>query len=304
MHTLLHWATPEQAERYLRPLCTGTARSCFAMTEPEVAGSDPTLIQTRAYTDGDEWVINGRKWFISQAHRADFAILICRTEDNPDIPQAANTAFIIDLPHDGWNEVREIETMHGSTGHSEILIEDLRVHDDQRLGGRGQGHLLGQYRLGPARLAHCMRWIAQAETALDMMVDRALNRFSHGSLLAEKQGIQWMIADSAMEVYQSKLMVLHAAYKIDRGEDFKSEVSMAKHFVANTLNRVIDRSIQVHGALGYSTDTPLAHMYQHARWARFADGADEIHQMRIAQRTIAAFSDTGSTRRATGDLPI
>ena len=304
MHTLLHWATPEQAERYLRPLCEGTARSCFAMTEPEVAGSDPTLIQTRAYTDGDEWVINGRKWFISQAHRADFAILICRTEDNPDIPQAANTAFIIDLPHDGWNEVREIETMHGSTGHSEILIEDLRVHDDQRLGGRGQGHLLGQYRLGPARLAHCMRWIAQAEIALDMMVDRALNRFSHGSLLAEKQGIQWMIADSAMEVYQSKLMVLHAAYKIDRGEDFKSEVSMAKHFVANTLNRVIDRSIQVHGALGYSTDTPLAHMYQHARWARFADGADEIHQMRIAQRTIAAFSDTGSTRRATGDLPI
>ena len=304
MHTLLHWATPEQAERYLRPLCEGTARSCFAMTEPEVAGSDPTLIQTRAYTDGDEWVINGRKWFISQAHRADFAILICRTEDNPDIPQAANTAFIIDLPHDGWNEVREIETMHGSTGHSEILIEDLRVHDDRRLGGRGQGHLLGQYRLGPARLAHCMRWIAQAETALDMMVDRALNRFSHGSLLAEKQGIQWMIADSAMEVYQSKLMVLHAAYKIDRGEDFKSEVSMAKHFVANTLNRVIDRSIQVHGALGYSTDTPLAHMYQHARWARFADGADEIHQMRIAQRTIAAFSDTGSTRRATGDLPI
>ena len=304
MHTLLHWATPEQAERYLRPLCTGTARSCFAMTEPEVAGSDPTLIQTRAYTDGDEWVINGRKWFISQAHRADFAILICRTEDNPDIPQAANTAFIIDLPHDGWNEVREIETMHGGTGHSEILIEDLRVHDSRRLGGRGQGHLLGQYRLGPARLAHCMRWIAQAETALDMMVDRALNRFSHGSLLAEKQGIQWMIADSAMEVYQSKLMVLHAAHKIDRGEDFKSEVSMAKHFVANTLNRVIDRSIQVHGALGYSTDTPLAHMYQHARWARFADGADEIHQMRIAQRTIAAFSDTGSTRRATGDLPI
>ncbi len=304
MHTLLHWATPEQAERYLRPLCTGTARSCFAMTEPEVAGSDPTLIQTRAHPDGDEWVINGRKWFISQAHRADFAILICRTEDDPDIPQAANTAFIIDLPHDGWNEVREIETMHGSTGHSEILIEDLRVHDDRRLGGRGQGHLLGQYRLGPARLAHCMRWIAQAETALDMMVERALNRFSHGSLLAEKQGIQWMIADSAMEVYQSKLMVLHAAYKIDRGEDFKSEVSMAKHFVANTLNRVIDRSIQVHGALGYSTDTPLAHMYQHARWARFADGADEIHQMRIAQRTIAAFSDTGSTRRATGDLPI
>jgi len=304
MHTLLHWANEEQKQKYLKPLCDGRMWSCFAMTEPEVAGSDPTLIQTRAYQDGDEWVINGHKWFISNAHRANFAILIARTEDDPDLPQAANTAFLVDIPSDGWNEVRQVETMHGSTGHSEILIEDLRVHNDQMLGGRGQGHLLGQARLGPARLAHCMRWIAQAETALDMMVDRSLTRFSHGSVLAEKQGVQWMIADSAMELYQAKLMVLHAAYKIDRGEDFKSEVSMAKHFVANSLNRIIDRAIQVHGALGYSTDTPLAHMFQHARWARFADGADEIHQMRIAQRTIAAYKDTGSTNAATGALPI
>ncbi len=304
MHTLHHWATDEQKEKYLAPLLEGKAWSCFAMTEPEVAGSDPTLIQTSAYEDGDEWVINGHKWFISNAHRANFAILVARTEDNPDIPQAANSAFIVDLPSEGWTEVRQIETMHGSTGHSEILIEDLRVHKDRMLGGRGQGHLLGQYRLGPARLAHCMRWISQAETALDMMVDRSLNRFSHGSLLAEKQGIQWMIADSAMELYQGKLMVLHAASKIDAGEDFKAEVSMAKHFVANSLGRIIDRSIQVHGALGYSTDTPLAHMYQHARWARFADGADEVHQMRIAQRTIAAYTDEGTTKRATGNLPI
>ena len=304
MHTMLHWATDEQKEKYLRPLCQGTATSCFAMTEPEVAGSDPTLIQTNAYQDGEEWVINGHKWFISNAHRANFAILIARTEDDPELPQAANTAFIIDLPFDGWTEAREIETMHGSTGHSEIIIEDLRVHDSQMLGGRGQGHLLGLYRLGPARLAHCMRWIAQAEMALDMTVERSLERYSHGSILAEKQGIQWMIADSAMELYQCKLMVLHAASKIDNGDDFKSEVSMAKHFVANSLNRIIDRAIQVHGALGYSTDTPLAHMYQHARWSRFADGADEIHQMRIAQRTIAAFKDHGSTSTATGNLPI
>lgn len=304
MHTLLHWGTEEQKEKYLKPLCEGTGASCFAMTEPEVAGSDPTLIKTTAYQDGEEWVINGHKWFISSARRARFAILICRTEDDPDLPQAANTAFIIDLPQEGWNDVREIETMHGGTGHSEIVIEDLRVHESQMLGGRGQGHLLGQYRLGPARLAHCMRWIAQAETALDMMVARSLERYSHGSILAEKQGIQWMIADSAMELYQSKLMVLHAASKIDAKEDFKSEVSMTKHFVANALGRIIDRSIQVHGALGYSTDTPLAHMYQHARWARFADGADEIHQMRIAQRTIAAYKDHGSTSKATGDLPI
>jgi acyl-CoA dehydrogenase len=304
MHTLLHWATDEQKERYLRPLCEGRAMSCFAMTEPEVAGSDPTLMRTRAVPDGDEWVVNGHKWFISNARRASFAILLARTEDNPDRPQAATTGFLVDIPSEGWNRVREVETMHGSTGHSEILIEDLRVPAANMLGERGQGHRLGQYRLGPARLAHCMRWIAQAETALDMMVDRSLNRFAHGSLLAEKQGIQWMIADSAMELYQAKLMVLHAAYRIDRGLDFSSEVSMAKHFVANALNRIIDRSIQVHGALGYSTDTPLANMFQHARWARMADGPDEIHQMRIAQRTIAAYRDDGSTRRATGDLPL
>ena len=304
MHTLLHWGTEAQKQKYLKPLCDGTAMSCFAMTEPEVAGSDPTLIRTKAVQDGDEWVINGHKWFISNARRAKFAILVCRTEDDPDLPQAANSAFLVDIPSDGWNRVREVETMHGATGHSEIVIEDLRVPAENMLGGRGQGHLLGQYRLGPARLAHCMRWISQAETALDMMVDRSLSRFSHGSVLAEKQGIQWMIADSTMDVYQSKLMVLHAAHLIDTGADFKSEVSMAKHFVANMLGRVIDRSIQVHGALGYSTDTPLAHMFQHARWARFADGADEIHQMRIAQRTIAAYRDHGSTRTATGNLPI
>jgi acyl-CoA dehydrogenase len=146
--------------------------------------------------------------------------------------------------------VREVETMHGSTGHSEIVIEDLRVPAENMLGGRGQGHQLGQYRLGPARLAHCMRWIAQAETALDMMVDRSLNRYAHGSLLAEKQGIQWMIADSAMELYQAKLMVLHAAYRIDQKLDFKSEVSMAKHFVANALNRIVDRAVQDQGETG------------------------------------------------------
>ncbi|MEV1002906.1 acyl-CoA dehydrogenase family protein [Nonomuraea sp. NPDC050202] len=305
MHTLLHWATDEQKEKYLRPLLDGVKMSCFAMTEPEVAGSDPTLIRTHAVQDGDEWVINGHKWFISNARRANFAILVARTEqDVPEGSRGANTAFLVDLPNPGWNDVREVETMHGSTGHSEIVIKDLRVPGSAILGGRGNGHRLGQYRLGPARLAHCMRWISQAETALDMMVDRALKRYSHGSLLAEKQGIQWLIADSAMELYQCKLMVLHAASKIDKGEDFRTEVSMAKHFVANSLNRIIDRAIQVHGALGYSTDTPLANMFQHARWARFADGADEIHQMRIAERTIAAYQATGSTSSATGGLPI
>jgi acyl-CoA dehydrogenase len=304
MHTLLHWGTEAQKETYLRPLCEGVARSCFAMTEPEVAGSDPTLIQTRAVLEGDDWVVNGHKWFISGASGAKFAILIARTEDHPEIPQAANSAFLVDLPAPGWNVVRDVLTMAGHHNHAEIRIDNLRVPKENMLGGRGQGHLLGQARLGPARLAHCMRWIGQAEVALDMMVDRALKRYAHGSLLADKQGIQWLIADSAMELYQCKLMVLHAAYKIDRKEDFRSEVSMAKHFVANSLNRIIDRAIQVHGALGYSLDTPLAHMAQQARWARFADGADEVHQWRIAQRTIDAYKRDQSTRAATGNLPL
>ncbi len=304
MHTLQHWATPAQKEKYLKPLCNGVVRSCFAMTEPEVAGSDPTLIQTRAVLEGDEWVVNGHKWFISGARGAKFAILIARTEETPDPPQAGNSAFLVELPHEGWEIVRDVETMSGGHNHCEIRITNLRLPKDALLGGRGQGHILGQFRLGPARLAHCMRWIGQAEVALEMMIDRAMKRYAHGSLLAEKQGIQWLIADSTMELYQCKLMVLHAAYRIDQQLDFKSEVSMAKHFVANSLNRIIDRAIQVHGALGYSNDTPLAMMAKQARWARFADGADEVHQWRIAQRALEAYAKTGSVNAAAGDLPI
>ena len=304
MHTLHHWGTPEQKEKYLRPLCDGRARSCFAMTEPEVAGSDPTLIQTKAVLEGDHWVINGHKWFISGARGAQFAILIARTEGDPEVRQAANSAFLVDIPSEGWEVVRDVATMSGSHNHCEIRITSLRVPKQNLLGERGQGHKLGQSRLGPARLAHCMRWIGQAETALELTIERALNRYAHGSLLAEKQGIQWMIADSTMELYQCKLMVLHAAYKIDSGQEFKSEVSMAKHFVANSLGRIIDRAIQVHGALGYSTDTPLAQMATQARWARFADGPDEVHQWRIAERAIEAYAKTGSVSPAAGDLPL
>lgn len=304
MHTLLHWATPEQKEKYLKPLCKGVVRSCFAMTEPDVAGSDPTLIRTKAVEKDDHWLVNGHKWFISGARGASFAILIARTEEDPEVPQAVNSAFLVDIPSEGWDILRDIETMSGGHNHCEIKITNLEVPKENMLGDRGQGHRLGQYRLGPARLAHCMRWIGQAENALNMMIDRSLNRFSHGSLLAEKQGIQWMIADSTMELYQCKLMVLHAAYRIDNGLDFKSEVSMAKHFVANSLGRIIDRAIQVHGALGYSTDSPLSGMATQARWARFADGADEIHQWRIAQRAIEAYAKTGSVSSAAGDMPL
>jgi acyl-CoA dehydrogenase len=304
MHTLLHWATPEQKERYLRPLCEGTSRSCFAMTEPEVAGSDPTLVATRAVLEGDEWVINGHKWFISGARGARFAILLAKTEDDPEVPQAATSAFLVDIPSEGWEMLRDIETMSGSHNHCEIRITDLRVPAENLLGERGQGHRLGQYRLGPARLAHCMRWIGQIETALDMMVERATKRFAHGSYLSDKQGIQWLISDSAIELYQAKLMVLHAAFRIENGLEFRNEVSMAKHHVANTLWRVVDRAVQVHGALGYSKDSPLADMLLQARWARFADGADEIHKWRVAETVIESFLEHGTTRSATGDLPL
>src|ERR1700722_7390595 len=260
MHPLMHWGTPEQNEKYLRPLCEGTTRSCFAMTEPEVAGSDPTLMRTKAVRDGDEWVVNGHKWFISGARGARFAILLARTEDEPEVPQAATTAFIVDVPSAGWEIVRDVETMAGSHNHCEIRITDLRVPDANRLGERGQGHRLGQYRLGPARLAHCMRGLGQIETALDLMVARATTRYSHGSYLSEKQGIQWLISESAIELYQAKLMVLHAAYRIEHKLPFTTEVSMAKHHVANTLWRVVDRAVQVHGALGYSKDSPLSDM--------------------------------------------
>jgi len=304
MHTLYHFATEYQREHYLNPLLAGEVRSCFSMTEPEVAGSDPTLIQTSAVEDGDEWVINGHKWFTSGARGAGFAIVIARTDPDAEIPQARNSAFIVDCDSAGFELVRDIETMSGSHNHCEIRYTDVRVPKANLLGERGGGHKLGQVRLGPARLAHCMRWLGEIEMALEMLIDRAQKRFAHGSLLSEKQSIQWMMSDSAMELYASKLMVLHAAYKIEQGMDFKQEVSMAKHHVANTLWRVCDRAMQVHGALGYSTDSPLAGMLQQARWARLADGADEVHQMRIADLLMRAYNEDGSVNAAVGGLPL
>jgi acyl-CoA dehydrogenase len=300
MHTLFHHATPEQKEKYLRPLVDGRVRSCFAMTEPEVAGSDPTGIRTTAVEDGDHWIINGHKWFISGAVGAAFAIVIAKTDPDAQPPQARNTAFIVEIETPGFTLVRDIETMAGRGNHCEIRFEDVRVPAANVLGGRGQGHRLGQARLGPARLAHCMRWIGNAETALELLTQRALARPLHGGVLADKQLIQAMMAESAMELYAAKLMVLHAAYLIEHGLPFRQEVSMAKHHVANMLWRIVDRAVQVHGALGYSTDSPLERMLRHARSARLVDGADEVHLSQIAQHVMEAVRDTGNTRRATG----
>jgi acyl-CoA dehydrogenase len=304
MHTLLHFGTEEQKEKWLKPLCEGTMRSAFSMTEPDTAGSDPTQIATRAVRDGKDWVINGRKWFASGAGRADFIILIAKTNPDADPPQASNTAFIVPTNTPGFKVVRDVETMGGGGGHPECSYTDVRVPHENILGTEGGGHLLGQVRLGPARLAHCMRWLGQIETALEMLIDRAQKRYAHGSLLSEKQGIQWMIAESNMELYASKLMVLHAAYKIEKKLDFRAEVSMAKYHVANTLWRTVDRALQVHGALGYSNDSPLAQMLIGARWSRIADGSDEVHKMRVAEMAMRSYNETGSVNHSTGDLPL
>ena len=305
MHTMLHFATPAQKEKYLRPLCDGKIRSCFAMTEPEAAGSDPTQMKTSAVKQGDNWVINGHKWFISGAHGAKFAIVLAKTDPDADPPQARTSAFIVELPNPGFQIVRDIDTMAGKGNHCEIKFENCVVPADAMLGPRGQGHTLGQVRLGPARLAHCMRWIGSCELALEMMVKRAMERQVQGGLLVDKQGIQFMMAQSALELYQGKLMVLHAAYLIENKLEFRNEVSMTKHHVANTMWRIVDRAIQVHGALGYSSDTPLESMLRHARSARLVDGADEVHMTQIARHVIDAFKrDGGSTRRATGGVDL
>ncbi|MFP6626985.1 MAG: acyl-CoA dehydrogenase family protein [Deltaproteobacteria bacterium] len=300
MHTLLMFGSDEQKERYLRPLTGGLVRSCFAMTEPEVAGSDPTGIRTRAVLAGGRWTINGHKWFISGARGAQFAIVIACTDPEADPPQARNTAFIVDTDNPGWQVVRDIETMAGHHNHCEIRLQDCVVPDSAILGERGGGHKLGQARLGGGRLAHCMRWIGQAEKVLEMMVERALGRELHGGVLADKQGIQWMISNSALELYQSKLMVLHAAYLLENKLPFRQEISMAKYHVANTLWRILDRAIQVHGALGFSSDSPLGDMMRQARSARLVDGADEVHLSQMCRFVIQAWQNDGSTRAATG----
>ncbi|HVN27318.1 MAG TPA: acyl-CoA dehydrogenase family protein [Candidatus Binataceae bacterium] len=304
MHTMLHFATPAQKEKYLRPLCDGKIRSCFAMTEPEAAGSDPTQIKTHAEKVGDNWVINGHKWFISGAHGAKFAIVIAKTDPDADPPQARNSAFIVDLPNEGFKIVRDIDTMAGKGNHCEIALENVTVPADAMLGGRGEGHKLGQVRLGPARLAHCMRWIGNAEIAVEMTAKRALERTVQGGKLSEKQGIQFMLSQSALELYQAKLMVLHAAYLIENNLPFRHEVSMTKYHVANSLWRILDRAIQVHGALGFSSDTPLEDMFRHARSARLVDGADEVHLSLIARNLLDWFKRDGSTRAATGGTEL
>lgn len=283
-------ATPEQKEEYLRPLASGEVRSCFAMTEPEVAGSDPTGLRTTATRDSDEWVINGHKWFISGAIGSAFAIVMAVTDLQAD---AHGRASMILVPSDtpGFNIIRAVPVMGsgGVGGHCEIRFESCRVPASNLLGQVGKGFKLAQARLGPGRIQHCMRWIGAAQRSFEMMCSYALERHSFGEPLANKQTVQTWIADSVAEISAARLLTLNAAWKMDQGDDARSEISVIKFYVARVLHDVIDRAIQVHGALGYSKDTPLEMFYRDARAARIYDGPDEVHRQAVAQRVLKTF---------------
>jgi acyl-CoA dehydrogenase len=289
--------TPEQRERWLEPLLAGELKSAISMTEPEVAGSDPTLLRTRAVRDGDEWVINGHKWFSTNGSIADFLIVMAVTDPDARPHQRASMILVpVDTP--GVRVVRDIGTMEhpqpsfGKLGnHAEIVYEDVRVPYGNLLGEEGAGFLIAQKRLGPGRIHHCMRWLGVSRRAFDMLCERSLYRESGGGPLATKQTVQNWIADSAAEMHAARLMTLHAAWVMDTGgpSAARTEISLIKFYGAKVLHDVIDRAVQAHGALGYSTDLPLEAMYRYARAARFYDGPDEVHRQAVARRILRGY---------------
>jgi acyl-CoA dehydrogenase len=292
MEILAEHGTPEQVERWLRPLLEGEIRSCFSMTEPETSGSDPTGLATRAELEGDEWVINGHKWFTSGAVGASVAIAMVVTD--PDAAPHKRASMIL-VPPDapGFNLIRPVPVMghDGGPGHCEIRYEDCRVPAENVLGERGAGFKIAQDRLGPGRIHHCMRAIGGAERAFEIMCRRANERESFGGKLADKQFVQDFIARSRMEIHGARLMVLHAAWKMDTAgkRAARQEISMIKVVAANVFMDVLDRAIQVLGALGVSDDTPVALMWRQGRMLRIADGPDEVHKMVIALRELNRF---------------
>ncbi|MFN2544878.1 MAG: acyl-CoA dehydrogenase family protein [Actinomycetota bacterium] len=304
MHLLLEAGTEGQKERYLRPLAEAEFRSCFAMTERDVASSDPRQLRTTAVEDADGWVINGEKWFITGANGAAFSIVVALTDPEEENPYLRYSMFVVEADNDGWEVVREIPVMgtHGPGGHCEVRLRDCRVAHEDMLGERGRGFVLAQQRLGMGRIAHAMRWIGVSQRALDLAAQRALERESFGKRLAEHQAIQWMVADTAIELYASRLMVLHAAWKIDHGLDHRQEISIIKVFVAEALGRIVDRALQIHGSLGISEDVPLSRFYTDARAARIYDGPSEVHRMVIARNVFKAFLKEGTTKGATGGV--
>jgi acyl-CoA dehydrogenase len=297
---ILHlFGTDEQKERFLRPLVDGTQRSFFSMTEPEVSGADPTQLRTRAVADGEEWVIDGHKWFSSSAQGAAFGIVMAVTDpDSP--PHRRMSQILVPAETPGVEVVRPIPVLgHAGRGwstHCEVRYTNVRVPLENVLGEPGDGFRIAQKRLGPGRIHHVMRWLGQMQRAFELMCSYALEREAFGGPLAEKQTIQNWIADSAAEIQACRLMTLDAARKLDEGDEARVEVSLIKFYAARVLHDVIDRALQTHGARGLTDETPLGHMYLNARGARIYDGPDEVHRMVVSRRILKEFRDGGVYR--------
>jgi acyl-CoA dehydrogenase len=296
MELLLEHGTPAQKERWLGPLARGEIRSCFTMTEPEFAGSNPVWMGTTATRDGDAWVIRGHKWFASSAEGA--ALAVCMALTSPDAPDPHRRASMILVPTDtpGFERVGNLSVMghRGSdwASHAEIMYHGARVPLENLLGPEGAGFVLAQHRLGPGRIHHCMRWIGICERAFDILCEHAATReLAPGDLLGSRQIVQQWIAESRAEIDAARLLVLHAAWKIERegAPSAREEISIIKFTVARTLGRVLDRAIQALGGLGMTDDTPLAHWYAHERAGRIYDGADEVHVAHVARRILRRY---------------
>ena len=284
-------ANPEQKARYLVPSVAGRMYSAFAMTEPEFAGSDPVALGTKAILEGDGWVINGHKWFSTGASHAAFVIVMAIT-DPVAAPHQRASMFIVDGGTPGMNIVRDVPVMGDSLGgHSEIVFENCRVPLDHMLGERGAGFRLAQMRLGPGRITHVMRWIGVMNRSFEMMLERSLDRQTRGRRLADLDTVQQEIARTWADIQTTRLLTLHAAWLMDQDQDARMEVSLSKFYGAQALNRVVDRALQLHGALGFSKDTPLEGYYREARAARIYDGVDEVHQIVVAKRLLARFKE-------------
>ncbi|MGD8863208.1 MAG: acyl-CoA dehydrogenase family protein [Myxococcales bacterium] len=288
---LLKYGTPEQHEKWLRPLTEGKLQSGFSMTEPDQPGSNPRAIKTSARREGDEWVINGHKWFTSNGKRADFLIVMCRTDD-PDAPEGGHprmTQIIVPTDTPGVKLVRGVEVWGRPSDHCEIIYDDVRVPLENQLGQPGSGHQAAQDRLGAGRVYHCMNSIGQMWRAFDLMVERTTMREVHGGKLETKQFIQGFIADSYIDIQAARLMTIRCAEMMDRDGDARTDISAIKVFVPAAYHRVVDRAIQVWGAAGVSGDLPLAAMYQGARTLRLADGPDEVHRILIAKNVLSRY---------------
>ncbi len=294
---ILHMhATDEQRDRFLSPLVAGEIRSCFSMTEPGMPGSNPVMMETTAVKDGDDYVINGQKWFTSSADGADFAIVMAVTDPDASPYQRASMILVpTDTP--GFNLVRNVSVMghagHGHASHGEVIYQSCRVPQANLLGPEGGGFVIAQERLGPGRIHHCMRWLGIASRAFDMMCERAVSRTisADGDTLADRQIIQHWVAELDAEIRGARLQTLHAAWMIDQqgAKAARDEISAIKFSVANTMLNAIDKSIQTHGALGVTDDTVLAYWYRHERAARIYDGADEVHKTSLGRRILRGY---------------